>query len=175
VSVAALRLQGGHRVDEGVPEHRHQEVRQAVSLPYQRAVAGDRALMELQRLLAAYGCAQFGTATDAERGVTMVSFKHRDRVVRLEASWKGYANALLKEKRKGYGSTFAQHEQAAIKQAQISVCSVLRDWVKGQITAIECGVLSFETAFMPHMLLPSGERVIDKVLPLLPAPPSGSS
>lgn len=43
----------------------------------------------------------------------------------------------------------------------MSVCSVLRDWVKGQTTAVECGVLSFETAFMPYMLLPDGRRVID--------------
>lgn len=142
-----------------------------MSLPYQRAVAGDKALTELQRILAAYGCSQFGVATDAERGCTMVSFKHRNRVVRLEASWKGYATALLKTKgAPSRGARQYKREQDAITQAQVSVCSVLRDWVKGQITAIECGVLSFETAFMPHMLLPTGERAIDKVLPLLPPP-----
>ncbi|MGI8425024.1 MAG: hypothetical protein ACR2M4_00160 [Actinomycetota bacterium] len=59
--------------------------------------------------------------------------------------------------------SLAQHEQRAMLQAQTSVCSVLRDWAKAQITAIECGVMSFEAAFMPHMLLPSGERVIDRV------------
>ena len=146
-----------------------------MSLPYQRAVAGDKALMELQRILSAFGCAQFGTATDAERGVIMVSFKHRDRIVRLEASWKGYAQALLKhQKVVGFGSTRAKREEAAIKQAQVSVCSVLRDWVKGQITAIECGVLSFEAAFMPHMLLPSGERVVDQVRHLLTEKKAGA-
>lgn len=30
---------------------------------------------------------------------------------------------------------------------------MLRDWVKGQTTAVECGIMSFEAAFMPHMLL----------------------
>lgn len=43
------------------------------------------------------------------------------------------------------------------------MCSVLRDWVKGQVTAVECGIMSFEAAFMPHMLLPTGERVIDRL------------
>ena len=28
-------------------------------------------------------------------------------------------------------------------------------------TAVECGVLEFEAAFMPHMLLKDGRRVID--------------
>ena len=144
-----------------------------MSLPYQRAVAGDKALMELQRILAAFGCGQFGTATDAERGVIMVSFKHRDRIVRLEASWKGYAQALLRSKKRGHSYQFKREEEA-IARAKIAVCSVLRDWVKGQITAIECGVLSFEAAFMPHMLLPSGERVVDQVRHLLTEKKAGA-
>ena len=35
----------------------------------------------------------------------------------------------------------------------------------GQITAVECGIMSFEAAFMPHILLPTGERIIDKIKP----------
>jgi hypothetical protein len=60
----------------------------------------------------------------------------------------------------------------ALELGKIAVCSVLRDWVKGQITAVECGVMSFEAAFMSHMLLSDGRRVIDKVQAdnLLPAP-----
>jgi hypothetical protein len=70
----------------------------------------------------------------------------------------------------------AQHDQAALKQAQTSVCSVLRDWVKGQVTAVECGIMSFEAAFMPHMLLSTGERVIDRIHAqgMLPAPDAGN-
>lgn len=142
-----------------------------MTLPYQRAIAGDRAMTELQKILARFGCAQFGVATDAERGVTVVTFKHRGNIVKLEASWKGYANALLRSAKAGSALHRRKREEEAIRQAQISVQSVLRDWVKGQITAIECGVMSFQTAFMAHMLLPTGERVIDKVAPLLPAPP----
>lgn len=131
-----------------------------MSLPYERAVAGDKALIELQRILAKFGCASFGTAIDAEHGITIVQFKWRDKVVRLEASWKGYAQAWLKEHRKTHST---RHQQLALELGQRVVCSVLRDWVKGQVTAIECGVLSFEAVFMPHMLLPSGERLIDRV------------
>lgn len=56
-----------------------------------------------------------------------------------------------------------QPEPSAFAQAKTSVCSVLRDWVKSQVTAVECGIMSFEAAFMPHMMLPTGERVIDRV------------
>lgn len=145
------------------------------TLPYENATSGDKALIELQRTLAKFGCQSFGTMTDAERGVTMVQFKWRNRNISLEVSWKGYAQAWLKAHPWQWGRTRLtkeEHHQRALKQAQTSVCSLLRDWVKGQITAVECGVMSFEAAFMPHMLLPSGERVIDRVQAdrLLPPP-----
>ena len=36
--------------------------------------------------------------------------------------------------------------------------AILRDWIKGQVTAIETGVLSFEAVFMPYMLMLTGAR-----------------
>lgn len=94
----------------------------------------------------------------------IVAFKWRDRQVHLEASWKGYAQALIRKS--------GWREPKASEQAKIAVCSVLRDWVKGQITAVECGVMSFETAFLPHMVLKDGRRVIDAAQQanILPAP-----
>lgn len=144
------------------------------SLPYEGATAGDKALVEIQKILAKFGCATFGTATDAERGVTIVSFKWREQVVQLEASWRGYAAAWQRAHPYHVNShrTRAAYDAAALARGQAAVCSVLRDWVKGQITAIECGVVSFEAAFMPHMLLKDGRRVIDaaRSANLLPAP-----
>jgi hypothetical protein len=54
----------------------------------------------------------------------------------------------------------------------IAVNSILRDWVKGQVTAVECGILSFETVFMPYMLTSDGRTLIEHVIEakLLPAP-----
>jgi hypothetical protein len=46
----------------------------------------------------------------------------------------------------------------------------LRDWIKGQITAVECGVLSFEAVFMPFMLTADGRPMLDRVIELLPKP-----
>lgn len=136
-----------------------------MSLPYSSATAGEKALIEVQKTLSQFGCQAFGTMTDEERGCIIVAFKWRGRQVHLEASWKGYAVAWQKENPYTYRTkgTRQEHDQKALKQARISVCSVLRDWVKGQVTAVECGVMSFEAAFMPHMLLPSGERLIDRV------------
>lgn len=149
-----------------------------MTIPYATATSGDKALIELQRILGKFGCQTFGTMTDAEKGETIVQFRWRNREVSLRASWKGYAAAYLKDN--PYSNrmrcTRQQYEDAALKQARVSVCSVLRDWVKGQVTAVECGIMSFEAAFMPHMLLSTGERVIDRVQAqgLLPPPDSGN-
>ena len=131
-------------------------------IPYASASNGANALNDLQKTLAKFGCSSFGSMTDVDRGVTIVQFKWRSRTVSLEASWKGYAQAWLKSGGYTPGKDRARDEKA-LAQAKTSVCSALRDWVKGQITAVECGVMSFEAAFMPHMLLPSGERVLDRV------------
>jgi hypothetical protein len=64
------------------------------------------------------------------------------------------------------------YEQAALRQGQVAVNSVLRDWIKGQMTAVECGVLSFEAVFMPFMLTADGRTVTERMAEtnLLPAP-----
>ena len=145
----------------------------STKLPYETAT-GKTALAELQSALEKFGCQSFGTMIDAERGVTIVQFRWRARNVSLEASWRGYAAAWLRAHPYNWSARISNddHEQRALDQARKSVCSVLRDWVKGQLTAVECGVMSFEAAFMPHMLLSNGQRVIDRVQNemLLPAP-----
>lgn len=132
------------------------------SIPYAEAVAGPNAIQEIQKTLAAFGCSSFGAMTDNDRGCMIVMFKWRDQQVQLEASWSGYVQLLQKA---GW-----RDKEKALRQAKTSVCSVLRDWVKGQTTAVECGVISFHEAFMPHMVLPNGQRVIEaarnaKILP----------
>lgn len=132
-------------------------------LPYADASAGDRALTEIQKILEAFGCANFGTGIDNERSMIVVSFKWRDRQVMMEASWKGYAAAWLKRNpwnNRRTGSR-AQYDQKALEIGRKAVCSVLRDWIKGQTTALECGILQFEEVFMPHMILPDGRRVLE--------------
>ena len=68
-----------------------------------------------------------------------------------------------------------RYQQRALQQGHLAVSSILRDWVKGQVTAIETGTLSFEDVFLPHMLTADGRRLVER-LPetglLPPAEPS---
>jgi hypothetical protein len=64
------------------------------------------------------------------------------------------------------------YEQNALKQGHTAVNSMLRDWVKAQVSIIECGILSFEAVFMPYMLTNDGHSLIERFgeTDLLPKP-----
>ena len=137
-----------------------------MSLPYEDASSGMAALDAIQKTLTKFGCSRFGTMTDTENGELMVQFTYKGRDVTVRVSTRGYAAAWLREHPYNPSRmrvTKLQHEQRAMAQAQISVCSILRDWIKGQITAVEVGLLTFEGAFLGQILLPSGKTVLEEV------------
>lgn len=134
-----------------------------MSLPYENATSGAGALEDVAKVLKRFGCSRFGTMTDSEKGELIVQFTARGRDVTVKASIRGYAAAWLKEHPHGprIRITKLKHEQRALAQAEISVCSILRDWIKGQITAVEVGLVSFEGAFLGQILLPNGKTVME--------------
>lgn len=137
-----------------------------MSLPYENATSGDKAIGEIQKILSRFGCQAFGHMTDYENQELLVQFKWRNKQVSVKASIKGYAVAWLKEH--PYSNRMRvnrmEHEAKAREQAAISVFSILRDWIKGQITAVETGIVSFEAAFFSQMVLPNGKTVIEHAM-----------
>jgi len=145
-----------------------------MTLPYEKATSGRRALEEIEKILVRFGATRFGTMTDTEKREVIVQFTYRGREILLRASVAGYAAAYMKTHPGGspYGELRAKAEKKALTQAQISVCSVLRDWIKGQITAVEVGALSFEGAFLGSILLGTGKTVLDTIESQKLLPPS---
>lgn len=134
-----------------------------MSLPYEKTTAGNKALADLQSMLRQFGCNKFGSMQDDAEGLLMVQFEYRGQMVSVKASINGYAQAWLKEHphTSRMRKTKVEHERAAKDVASIAVYSIIRDWVKGQIMAIETGVLSFEGAFLGQIMLPSGKTVLE--------------
>jgi len=134
-----------------------------MSLPYENATSGNNAINDIQKMLRNFGCQRFGTGEDFATGELHVQFEHRGRQVQLKASARGYAAAWLREH--PYGPRIrcskADHEAKALRIGSVAVYSILRDWVKGQVTAIEIGMMTFEAAFLSHILLPGGMTVIE--------------
>lgn len=150
-----------------------------MTLPYENTTSGERALGEIQKLLRGFGCNKFGSMIDDGDGTVLVQFVYRERNVSVKASIKGYAAAWLKEHPYGARTrgTKDQHQKKAMDIASVAVYSILRDWIKGQITAIETGMLTFEGAFLGQILLGNGKTVLEhvaesKMLPALEGPAS---
>lgn len=140
------------------------------ALPYENASSGDRAIAEMQKILQRFGCQSFGSMMDWERKLLIVQFKYRDMNVLVEASTNGYAAAWLKAHPYSYRMKRSKvdHEREAQRVASLAVYSILRDWIKGQVMAVETGILSFEGAFLGQVVLPSGMTVLQHAKQSLP-------
>ena len=145
-----------------------------MSVPYASARSGHAARDEITRLLQRFGCESVGFMDNFEDRSVLLAFKHRGRDVQLVASAQGWANMFLKAEpwyRRRRGSR-ADYEKKALDQGMIAVNSILRDWVKGQVTAVECGVLSFGAVFMPYMLTNDGQTLYERAneIPMISGP-----
>jgi hypothetical protein len=142
------------------------------SVPYEGATSGENAQAETKKILQRLGISEVGFMDKYETHELLVYFKHRGYEVHFFASAKGWAQMWLRKnpytertRRSKY-----EYEQDALRQGHIAVNSIIRDWVKAQVTAIESGIVSFEAVFMPYMLTNDGRRVIERVQELLPKP-----
>ena len=137
-----------------------------MSLPYENATSGKGALAEAQKILQTFGASSFGVMEQFDRGEVIVQFQWRARRVMIGASFKGYAAAWLRHhpySARYHRMSKVEYEQRALRQGQIAVYSILRDWIKGQITAVEVGMLSFEGAFLGQIMLPTGQTVLEHI------------
>lgn len=145
-------------------------------LPYENATSGKAAVEEMQKILRTFGAGSFGVMEDFGKGEVLVQFEHRGRTVQITASSKGYAAAWLRHHPYGPRTRGARsdYEKKALRIGHLAVYSILRDWIKGQVTAVEVGMLSFEGAFLGQLMLANGETVLQRVtankLLALPAP-----
>lgn len=145
-----------------------------MSLPYENATSGDKALGDIQKLLRQFGCKKFGSFIDEDEQILTVQFVHRGKTVSIPASMRGYAAAWLQAH--PYTSrmkkTKVEHERQALEKASVAVYSVVRDWVKANVTLVETGIMSFEGAFLGQILLPNGQTILDYAQrqDLLPGP-----
>ena len=143
-------------------------------VPYENAKSGMQAREEIIKILRRFGCEAIGFYDDFDACSVLLSFRHRGRTVQLVANAKGWATLYLKEKpwSKRTRSNKQEYERRAINQGLVAVNSILRDWIKGQVTAVECGMLSFEAVFMPYILTVDGRTLMERIYEtrLLPTP-----
>ncbi|MFQ5903841.1 MAG: hypothetical protein ACE5JO_09130 [Candidatus Binatia bacterium] len=88
---------------------------------------------------------------------TQLFFKHAGLSIQVPVRSKGYAEALGRKRLRGRYSkaTIARIE----RQSKIAAWSLALDWLKANLMLVEMDILSFEEAFMSHVLLTSGKTV----------------
>jgi hypothetical protein len=103
---------------------------------------------------------------DFEKHEVLLALNHRGRQVH-----QGWAQMYLRENPWTYQRR-SKHEWElrALQQGHVVVKSTLRDWIKGQTTAMESGILSFEAVFLPFMLTRDGRPLLERSNELLPKP-----
>lgn len=139
--------------------------RSTAGVPYENASSGAAARDEISKLLRRFGAEKVGFMDNFDSSEVILQFVHRGRPVVLKASAKGWAALYLKSKpysRRSRGTQTA-YEQKALAQGFVAINSILRDWVKGQVTAVECGMMDFDAVFMPHMIAADGRSIIDHI------------
>lgn len=145
-----------------------------ITIPYENATSGGKARDEITSLLRRLGCESVGFMDNFDRAEVVLQFRHRGRPVALRASAKGWAAMFLKA-RPFNGSrmrkTRADYEREALNQGFVAVNSILRDWVKGQVMAVECGIMSFEAVFVGHMLGEDGRSILENLTEAKMLPP----
>lgn len=144
-----------------------------MGVPYARATSGASARDEITKVLRRFGCESVGFMDDFEKHDVLLVFTHRGRPIQLRASAKGWAQMFLKQEPYTHRrKSRTDYEQGALRQGHVAVNSILRDWIKGQVTAVECGILSFEAVFMPYMITADGRPLIERLkeADLLPPP-----
>ena len=147
-----------------------------MTIPYATASSGLKAREQIQKTLRHFGCESVGFMDEFTTKTVILAFTWNGRTIQLRASAQGWANAYLRENPwsdRRY-ATKAEWEEKALNQGMIAVNSILRDWVKGQVTAIETGILTFEHVFMPYMLAADGRPLIEHAMKALPKPQEGS-
>ena len=137
-----------------------------MKVPYSSATSGTKARGEIVNILRRFGCESVGFMDEFATRTLLLAFTYREHNVQLRASAQGWANLYLSKNpwTNRRRCTRREWEERALEQGMIAVNSILRDWVKGQITAIETGILSFESVFLPYMLTEAGDTLHDRVL-----------
>lgn len=134
-------------------------------VPYEHATSGNKAKLEIEDLLLNFGCTGFGSYENVEREEVLVQFVYRGQEVSVSASYRGWAETWLEANpwtsRKRISK--ADWRTRAIGQGRLAVWSVLRDQLKGHLTAVLCGINSTKHAFLPWMVTDDGRTVAERI------------
>ncbi|GAA4924688.1 hypothetical protein [Nesterenkonia rhizosphaerae] len=123
-------------------------------------VPAERSRGEIEKTLERYGADGFAYASTREKA--MIEFQAGGRRVRFVLDLPQLADFTRTPTGRSRTKAAAETEQAKAVRQRWRALALL---VKAKLEAVESGIVSFETEFMPHTLLPSGRTVAEEIQP----------
>lgn len=128
------------------------------------SVSADRSRAEIELLLRRFGADGFGYWSEGEKAA--IEFKHRGMRFR-------FAVKLPDRNDEAFTRTGTGRDRKADAALRLWEADIPRRWrslclvVKAMLVGVEDGVLEFEQAFMPYIVLPDGKTLSHHMLPML--------
>lgn len=137
-----------------------------MKLPYSESKSGQSRESEIRATLRGLGASAIGFMVDDDADQIIAQFRLSGREITIPVRIGAYAEAWLKENphTSRMTSTLAQHKQKARAQAERAAWAIMADWIKAQATMIRIGFMDQDTAFLPHIHLPNGQRVAEAII-----------
>jgi hypothetical protein len=128
-------------------------------------VSSIKSRMEIEQTLTRYGAQQFVYGTSEERAI--IGFTMKNRQIKFVLGMPSRNSPVFTTYKRG-AMTYRRTESAALEAYEQAVRQRWRALalvVKAKLEAVECGISTFETEFLPHTVLPDGRTVAEVMLP----------
>ncbi|WP_106691037.1 hypothetical protein [Paracoccus methylarcula] len=130
-----------------------------MALPYASSTAGQAREKEIRDTLRSTGASAVGFMVDDDADQIIAQFRLHGREITIPVRVGAYAEAWLRENKRGPRTKESDHNVKARKVAESAAWAIMADWIKAQAAMMAAGFLDTDAAFLPHIHLPDGRRV----------------
>ena len=129
------------------------------------SVSTERSRAEIETVLRRYGASHFGYASAPDKAV--IGFQANDRRVKFvlpmpDPNAREFTHTEARHVSRDQKAAYAEWEKACRQRWRaLALC------IKAKLEAVECGITTFESEFLAHIVLPNGETVADRALPYI--------
>ena len=128
-------------------------------------VSPEKSQEQIRATLRRYGADRFGVMEGDGQAAVMFSIEGKSvRMVVDLPDWQDFRFTEKRRQRRTDKQTKEMHDQAIRQRWRALLLSI-----KAKLEAVEAGISTIETEFLPFMVMPDGQTVADHVLPRLDA------
>jgi len=136
----------------------------AVGYAHGTKVSAENSKTEMKRVVYKNGCANYQYVENEERA--MVMFTRDERVIRFIVSFPPPEDRMFTKtptgRRRSASIAYKEYEAETRRRWRALILCL-----KAKFEIVESGIASFETEFMPYMMLPDKRTVAEAVAPLI--------